>query len=76
MPTYYAETKLTKRATFQPIPGHPGGAKAKPASLPAGTRVRVTPDSKGTWTVLASVDGTDDYVLRGAPDNALELDRK
>ena len=75
MPTYYAKTKLAERATFQPVPGHPGGAKAKPASLPAGTPVRVTPDPQGTWTVLASVDGVDDYVLRGAPDDVLELDR-
>lgn len=73
MPTYYLDTKLKQRAQFEPIPGHPGGARARSASLPAGTPVRATRDSQGTWTVLASVDGTNDYVLRGAPDNALEL---
>lgn len=61
--TARAETaRTTRRLTFQPAFGHPGGKYARPASVPADMPVRVAAEVRpGTWMLTASIDRPDDY---------------
>lgn len=63
MTTTVVIVRTTRRLTFQPAPGHPGGKYARPASVPANMPVKPYEVHPGVWLLIASIDGMDDYRL-------------